>query len=87
MRVVLLISGALLCAAGLLMLAVGRSGGWDYTEAAAAIYLLISVVPGICLIVGGFLLEKSKRSRLIDLVVLGVSIVWFFMLTSAPLYS
>lgn len=85
LRIMLLVSGVLLCAGGLLMLAAVSAVNEGHFVGGDTPFLLVSVFPGVCLIVAGFLMKKRERAGLVDIAVLIASIVWLFVLTSVPL--
>ena len=84
MRLILVASGAILIAGGLILLSfvsLGSGESFDFNEAGIWIVLLISIFPGVILVACGSLLKKAKKYGMFDFVILAGSLVMFFILT------
>jgi len=88
-RVLLVVSGSLLFAGGMLALLTSESiateHGWDLTEQSVWSILLISIIPGIALVFAGIMLETPRKYAALDFIILACSIIALFLLTMVGL--
>jgi hypothetical protein len=89
-RLVLVAAGFILFAGGMLSLLsseeIASGQGWQLNETGVWTTLLISIIPGILLVLAGIMLEQVKGRRIVDFAMLAVSIVVFFFLTMVVMY-